>query len=87
MLHRTIFVEEPQDKRHRGGLYKFKRDDPNDNMVYYCNGDMAEVYKLANAILDKIDDPEILELIYEYGEALTDNSQGDWYDYEAGEAI
>jgi len=89
-LKRTIFVTgkpENDDARYRGGLYEFKRDDPEDDMVYYCNGDEAQVRKLVNAILDKVNDPEILKLIYEYGEARIDAARGDWYENDAGTSL
>jgi len=88
VLSRVIFTQEPhsKDRGHRGGLYQFKRADPKDNMVYYCNGDTARVYKAVNAILDITDDPKLLELIYEYGQAIREDTMGDvWEDQaEAG---
>lgn len=89
MLTRTHFTQEPaeNDRSWRGGLYQFKRDDPNDEMVYYCNGDEAKVRKLVNLILNKTDDQKLLELIYEYGEARVDAARGDWYEDQAGDSL
>jgi len=82
-LSRTIFISNPEDTRYRGGLYQFKRDNPNDDTVYYCNGETARVRALVNKILDGITDPEILELIAQYGGALVDEARGDWNEEES----
>ena len=86
-LSRTHFISEPVDKRYRGGLYEFKRDNPSDNMTYYCNGDRAEVRKIVNAILDRVTDQGLLNLIYKYGEAITEEVRGDWYENAAEESL
>ena len=88
-LHKTLFVEPngPEDTRYRGGLWRFKRDDPDDDMEYVCNGDVAKVRILANQIIEKIDDLEVLKLIYDYAEAQVDNARGDWSEDEAGASL
>lgn len=91
MLTRTYFMHDPDspldgNTRYRGGLYRYKSD-PNEGITFYCNGDSAKVKRIANSILDKVQDPDVLRLIYEYSEARVDEARGDWYENEAGESL
>jgi len=54
-MKRTLFIEEENNQV----LYQFKRDDPNDETVYYTNQQGRKVRLLENSILQYID---ILEL-------------------------
>jgi len=87
MLRKTIFISEPTDTRYRGGLYTFRRDDPEDDILYCCNGDEATIRKIENKILEATSDETLLKLIYEYGEALLEDARGDYAENSAGEGI
>ena len=74
-LNRTYFISEPTEK---GELYEFKIDGC--DLQFYCNAFSANVRKIINKILDRVQDEELLNLIYEYGEARVEETRESMYD-------
>jgi len=74
-MRKVYFLRQPI-RPEANGLYALKLD-PNDSVIHYTDRQSVKHFRIANVILDKVQDKKLLRLIDAYGEACSEAARED----------